>query len=135
MSFLSNGIDAALEWSVVGSFTRIGSAVRRNLDDWNTANPTQMAGRTVVISGATSGLGRAAARDFANMGATVEIIARNGSKAERVGGELKEETGQSNISFVQADTGDLSAIRRIAEELKAKHATIDVLIHNAGALE
>ncbi|MFN0246405.1 MAG: SDR family NAD(P)-dependent oxidoreductase [Kofleriaceae bacterium] len=135
MSFVGDRVDAALEWTVLGSFTRIGAAVRRRLDHWRSLENTQLAGRVIVMSGATSGLGLAAARSFARMGATLEIIARNPSKAETTCETLRRETGNPNVSFIEADTGDLVALRRAAATLLARHPAIHVLIHNAGALD
>ncbi|MFT5359457.1 MAG: dehydrogenase/reductase SDR family protein 12 [Polyangiales bacterium] len=135
MSFFANAVDAALEWSVVGSYTRVGSALRRRLDDWASLEERSLAGRVIVVTGATSGLGLEAARAFAHMGATVEIIARNATKAEATCEELRQETGSSSIGFVVADTGDLAALRSGASELLERHPEIHVLIHNAGALD
>ena len=135
MSFVADRVDAALEWSVVGSFTRIGSALRRRLDHWAPLDERSLSGRVVVMTGATSGLGLEAARAFARMGATVEIIARNSAKAETTCAELRQATGNPKIGFVVADTGDLAALRRAAADLVDRHPAIHVLIHNAGALD
>lgn len=135
MSVVSNGIDAALEWSIVGSFTRLGSTLRRRLDHWSPLDDQCLSGRVMVITGATSGLGLEAARAFARMGATVEIIARNPVKADAVCVDLRQQTGNSEINFVTADTGDLEALQGAAQELMQRHPVIDVLIHNAGALD
>jgi dehydrogenase/reductase SDR family protein 12 len=135
MSALADAIDAALEWSVLGSFTRVGSAVRRRLDHWARLEGPRLAGRVVVLTGATSGLGLEAARTFARLGATVELLARNPRKAEATCAALRHETGHAAIGFTVADTGDLVALRRAAAELLARHRAIDVLIHNAGALD
>ena len=132
---VADRIDAALEWSIVGSFTRVGSALRRRLDHWAPLDGRSLAGRVIVMTGATSGLGREAARAFARMGATIEIVARNPKKAEVTCTELKQETGNPRVGFVIADTGDLEALRRVAAELLARHPSIHVLIHNAGALD
>ena len=135
MSRLSDGIDAALEWSVVGSYTRIGSALRRRLDHFAPLEETRLEGRVIVITGATSGLGLEAARAFARMGATLTIIARDGNKAEATCASLRKEIGNPHIGFVVADTGDLSALRVAATELLRRHPAIHVLVHNAGALD
>ncbi len=135
MSFVADRVDAVLEWSVVGSFTRLGSAIRRRLDHWAPLDGGRLAGRVVVMTGGTSGLGLEAARAFARMGATVEIIARNAAKAEATCTELAQETGNSKVGFVVADTGDLAALRRAARNLARRHPAIHVLIHNAGALD
>jgi NADPH:quinone reductase-like Zn-dependent oxidoreductase len=129
MSNVSDRVDAALEWSVLGSFTRVGSAVRRRLDHWARLEGPRLAGRVVVLTGATSGLGLEAARTFARLGATVELLARNPAKAEATCAALRHETGHAAIGFTVADTGDLVALRRAAGELLARHRAIDVLIH------
>jgi NAD(P)-dependent dehydrogenase (short-subunit alcohol dehydrogenase family) len=134
VSLLADSVDRALEWSVIGSFTRVGSALRRRLDRWEPVTK-RMDGRVVVMTGATSGLGLEAARALARLGATLEIIARNGRKAEETCASLRSETGNSNIRFVIADTGDLAALRTVAAELLSRHGAIHVLIHNAGALD
>jgi NAD(P)-dependent dehydrogenase (short-subunit alcohol dehydrogenase family) len=135
MSFVADRVDAALEWSVVGSFTRVGSALRRRLDHWAPFGERRLAGRVVVMTGATSGLGLEAARSFARMGATLEIIARNGAKAESTCAALRQETGNPNVGFVIADTGALAGLRRAAADILHRHPAIHVLIHNAGALD
>ncbi|MBK6848501.1 MAG: SDR family NAD(P)-dependent oxidoreductase [Proteobacteria bacterium] len=135
MSFIADRVDAALEWSVAGSFTRVGSALRRRLDHWAPLDERSLAGRVVAITGATSGLGLEAAWAFARMGATVEIIARNAAKAEATCVEIRQATGNPKLGFVVADTGDLAALRRAALDLVERRPAIHVLIHNAGALD
>ena len=135
MSFVADRVDAALEWSVVGSFTRVGSALRRRLEHWAPLDERSLSGRVVVMTGATSGLGLEAARAFARMGATVEIIARNPAKAAATCNEIRQATGNPKIGFVVADTGDLAALRSAAADLVERYPAIHVLIHNAGALD
>jgi NAD(P)-dependent dehydrogenase (short-subunit alcohol dehydrogenase family) len=94
-----------------------------------------MTGRVVVMSGAPSGLGLEAARAFANMGATVEILARNEAKAEATCAALRRSTGNAKVGFVVVDTGSLAALRRAAGDLLRRHPAIHALIHNAGALD
>lgn len=135
MSFVADRVDAALEWSVVGSFTRLGSALRRRLDRWEPFEGRRLAGRVVVITGATSGLGYEAARTLAGLGASVEVVARDARKGEATCSELRDATGNPQVGLVVADTGDLAAVRRAAAELLRRHPAIHVLIHNAGALD
>lgn len=135
MGILANGVDKALEWSVAGSFTRLGSSLRRRLDHWAPLAGRHLEGRVIVITGATSGLGLEAVRTLAKLGATIELVARNAGKAAATCAALRAETGNERLGFVQADTGDLGALRRAAGELLARHPRIHVLIHNAGALD
>lgn len=135
MSGFANAVDTALEWSLVGSFTRIGAGVRRRLDHWVPLEGRTMTGKVVVLTGGTSGLGLDTARSLASMGATIEMVVRNASKAQKVCEQLRIETSNPHIGFVVADTGDLAAIRDAAATLLSRHSAIDVLIHNAGALD
>jgi len=136
VSRMRNAVDAVLEASVVGSFTKLGPWVRRRLYHWDAEPVATMQGRTVVISGATSGLGRECARALVRAGASLDIIARNASKAAELCAELQPlASAGASIDVVIADTGDLPAMRAAAATLASRHATIDVLIHNAGALD
>ena len=128
-------MDAALEWGVVGSFTRLGPALRSRLEGWEPLEGRKLDGRVIVMTGATSWLGLEAARAFARMGATLDVVARDARKAEATCTEIRKSTGNQNVHFVVADTGDLTALRRAARELMKRHGAIDVLIHNAGALD
>ena len=122
MSALSEGVDAALELSIGGSFTRVGAALRRRLEDWDTLDDVDLSGRVVVMTGATSGLGLCAAQQFASMGATLTIVARNEAKVIKTCEALRQESGNERVGHVVADTGDLEALRRAADELRARHA-------------
>ncbi|MFT7625146.1 MAG: dehydrogenase/reductase SDR family protein 12 [Myxococcota bacterium] len=132
---MADCVDPGLEWTIVGSFTRLGSALRRRRDNWPPVEGRSLVGRVVVITGATSGLGLEAARACARMGATVEIIARNRTTAEATCCALRQQTDNPNIGFVIAGTGDLAALRRAASDLMERRPAIHVLIHNAGALD
>ena len=135
MSGLADGVDRLLEGSVFGSFTRLGPLVRRRLERWPSLEGYQLAGRVVVITGATSGLGLTTARALLKLGATVEVVARNPEKAAATCAQLKVDTGSSKVGFVVADSGDLEAVRSAAQELLRRHSAVHVLIHNAGALD
>ena len=127
-------IDATLEALVVPSFTRIGFEARRRLFGWQNLDAYRLGGRVVAITGATSGLGRAAAERLAGNGATVIAVGRNPDKTARVAAEIRELTGSPDVSATVADMGDLSSVRRAAEQILSEHQRLDVLIHNAGAL-
>ena len=127
-------VDAVLEAPVVTSYTRLGPAIRRRLDHWQPLHSYDLTGRVIVLTGATSGLGRSAADVFAACGATLVIVGRNGAKTDRVRDELVAASGNANVSVALADMGDLTAVRKLAADLRKRFARIDVLIHNAGAL-
>lgn len=93
-----------------------------------------MQGKTVLITGATDGIGKETARALAKMGAKVTIVGRNREKSERVLAELKQSTGNPNIELLLADLSSMQAVRDLAEAFKTKHDRLDVLVNNAGAI-
>jgi NAD(P)-dependent dehydrogenase (short-subunit alcohol dehydrogenase family) len=135
MTAFADVVDRALEVTVAPSFTRIGSDVRSRLDHWVALSALDGHGRVVVITGATSGLGLAAARTIAACGATVVIVARSVAKAEPVCAELRAAGAPGGVEFVTADIADLDAVRAAAREIRSRHHAVDVLVHNAGALD
>ncbi len=131
MSALADGVDAALEATVVGSFSRVGYGLRSRLGHWQDPGD-RLDGRTVLVTGATSGIGLAAARRFARLGATVRFLARNPAKAEAGRAEIAGAGGDA--AFDIADMADLESLRGFAERFLAANPRLDVLVHNAGAL-
>lgn len=127
-------VDAVLEGLVAPSFTRIGFDARRRLFGWRDLDSYSLGGRVIAITGATSGLGRAAAEQLAGCGATVIAVGRSSAKTERVSAEIRELTGNPAVSALVADLADLTSVRRAADQILAEHQRLDVLIHNAGAL-
>ncbi|AYB53079.2 SDR family oxidoreductase [Ralstonia solanacearum] len=92
-----------------------------------------LTGKVFLVTGATEGIGKAAATHFAKRGATVTLIGRNKEKAERVVDELKAASGNHNLDCLICDLSRLADVRRAAEDFKAKHGRLDVLVNNAGA--
>lgn len=127
-------VDAVIEAPIVTSFTRIGYEARKRLAGWTSLDDYDMTGQVVVLTGATSGLGYAAARQLAACGATLVLVGRSADRNERVVAELIAATGNTSISQVAADMGDLDQVGQLAERVLADHDRLDVLVHNAGAL-
>ena len=92
-----------------------------------------MTGRTVVITGASSGLGLASARALAAGGATVVMLNRDLEKSEVVIEQLTAETGGS-FDLVLVDLASFDSVRRGAAQLLRRHPAIDVLMLNAGII-
>lgn len=90
-------------------------------------------GRTIVITGANTGLGYEAARALSARGARVIIACRSQQKADKAIASIEAANGPVDISFTPLDLGDLSSVRHCAEQLQAGEK-IDVLINNAGIM-
>lgn len=127
-------VDSLIEVPIVTSFTNIGYATRSRLADWTALDDYDLTGRVIVLTGATSGLGHAAAHQLATCGATVVLVGRNADRNEAVVAEMIEATGNTSIAQVAADMGDLEQVRALADRVLTDHDRLDVLIHNAGAL-
>lgn len=89
-----------------------------------------MEGKTVLVTGASSGIGRASAKMLAEAGAQVLLVARHQDALEKVAAEIQEQGG-SAFCWV-CDISDLDDCDRLAREVLAEHGHIDVLFNNAG---
>ncbi len=136
MRALATAVDTVLEALVVPSFTRIGCDVRSRLERWSPVDSYDLSGRVILLSGATSGIGRAAAQTFAHSGATLVALGRDRARLEDLRRELAPVAGSrgGGVDVVVVDMGDLSAVSAAAAAVLANHSTLQVLVHNAGAL-
>src|SRR5215211_4147297 len=85
-----------------------------------------------LITGATSGIGKATAMGLANMGASVVMVGRDQGKGEAVMAEIKEKSTNASVDLMLADLSSQEEIHRLAGEFKEAYPQIDVLINNAG---
>ena len=129
-TFLSNALDAA----VVPGFSKIGYAIRKRMGNWQPISGFDLRGKTVVITGPTSGLGKEVARQLAPTGANLVLVARNEEKCARVIDEITPLCTGNTPVFVRAEMGDLESVRSACAAIHQQFTHIDVLIHNAGAL-
>ena len=96
---------------------------------------TSMAGKTCVVTGASSGIGKATAQALAMMGAEVVMVCRNRERGEAALSEIQGALhGRGRIELKLADLAIMSATRALADDLKRTHPRIHVLVNNAGAI-
>ena len=88
------------------------------------------AGRTVVITGGGSGIGRCTAHELAALGAGVAIIGRNADKLNAVQAEIRSDGGR--VSIHTADIRDEAAVGGVIDAILTEHGCIDGLFNNAG---
>lgn len=131
---LQSLIDDALEVTVVGSFSRVGYQVRQRIFAWDAPADGSMTGRTVLITGPTSGLGRAAADAVATLGARVVLVGRSEARLAEVRDALVAGHGEDRFPVVVADMGSLVSVRAAVAQVLATEPHLDVLIDSAGAI-
>ncbi|WP_373070997.1 SDR family NAD(P)-dependent oxidoreductase [Gemmatimonas sp.] len=104
----------------------------------NAANPNLLQGKTVVVTGASDGIGRAAVRAYVAAGASVVMVGRNEAKtaaaAHSIMSELRGADAERSLTWEIADLSRLEAVHDVADRLLARLPQIDVLANNAGAL-
>jgi dehydrogenase/reductase SDR family member 12 len=135
----ANQVDKMLESTVVGSFSRIGYDLRAKLLPEFAEPLPSLAGQSVLITGATSGIGLAAATALARLGARVHFLARSPGRAEAASHRIAAAAVSAgfdagNAVYQLADLADLDSIQRFAADFAARTDRLDALIHNAGAI-
>jgi NAD(P)-dependent dehydrogenase (short-subunit alcohol dehydrogenase family) len=91
-------------------------------------------GRTVLITGATTGIGKATAIELAHRGAELVLVARDPKKAEATLAAIRARTPDARLDVLYADLSSLAEVRKLATEFQARHPRLHVLLNNAGAI-
>ena len=91
-------------------------------------------GRTIVVTGASDGIGLAAVREYVARGASVVMVGRNEAKTAAAAGRIMSATGRRTVTWEIADLSRLDAVRDLARRLRASHTQIHVIANNAGAV-
>jgi len=112
-------------------FTRLGyCAARRH---WKPVS-AYLGERHMLLTGATSGIGKAAARQLATLGARLTLVARDEEKAAALVAELQEQTGNRHIGYEIADLSLMADVHALCDRLLGAGEPVDALVNNAGAL-
>jgi NAD(P)-dependent dehydrogenase (short-subunit alcohol dehydrogenase family) len=94
-----------------------------------------MEGKVALITGGTSGIGKAAATALAAMGAEVVVTGRNRERAEKALAEIRRDSGGPKVSLMLADLAVQTEVRKLAEGFRERHDRLDVLVNNAGLIQ
>jgi len=91
-----------------------------------------MSGKTCIVTGANSGIGKETALGLAQMGARVVMVCRNAEKGNAALEEIRRESGSSQVDLLIADMSSQASVRALAEQIRQKYPRLDVLVNNAG---
>ncbi len=132
LTTLASALDTALDRTVVGGYTNLGYRVRRL--SWDDSDLEPMRGRVVLVTGATSGLGLAAAQGFARLGATIWLVARDPERGEQARARVAVCCDGGEARLALCDLARLSSVRELAARIGAETDRLDVLVNNAGVM-
>jgi len=91
-----------------------------------------MKDKVVMITGANSGIGKAASLALAKMGANVVMVTRNKEKGEAARAEIIKKSQNNSVDLLMADLSSLESVRKLAAEFEKKYSKLHVLVNNAG---
>jgi NAD(P)-dependent dehydrogenase (short-subunit alcohol dehydrogenase family) len=94
----------------------------------------ELIGKTILITGATNGIGKIAALELAKQGATIAIIGRDQAKTIQVAQQIRVQSKNTNVDGLIADLSSLSEVRGLAQAFRQKYPHLHVLINNAGGI-
>jgi retinol dehydrogenase-12 len=93
-----------------------------------------MSGKTCLVTGATGGIGKETALRLATLGAGVIIVGRDATRGAAAAEEIRGRAPHARVETLTADLSSQAQVRRLAEEVRARHDRLDVLVNNAGVL-
>jgi dehydrogenase/reductase SDR family protein 12 len=125
-------LDTALDRTVLAGYTNVGYALRKRW--WADDALRSMSGSSVLVTGATSGLGLAAAEGFARLGADVWLVARDEQRGERARARIAEHCDGGEARLELCDLAKLDSVRDLARRVIEHTGRLDVLVHNAGVM-
>jgi NAD(P)-dependent dehydrogenase (short-subunit alcohol dehydrogenase family) len=102
--------------------------------DWWAKDISDQTGRVIIITGATSGIGKSGAKILAEKNAIVVMAVRNTQKGEQVAEEIRQKYEQADVRVFELDLTSLESVQNFAEKFKSEFNRLDILINNAGVM-
>lgn len=117
-----------------GGVIRLPALYPGMTDEWTAAEMPDQTGRTVVVTGANTGLGKETARAFARTGATVVMACRSTERGAEAKADIESENPDGELSVLELDLADLDSVRAFADAFHDSHDELHVLCNNAGVM-
>jgi dehydrogenase/reductase SDR family member 12 len=131
-ALVPTALDDILEATIVGSFSKLGFVARRRLWDWG--EPPRADGKLIMVTGASSGIGRSVAVNLARRGADLILVGRNEERLEATRRSAATASGGGRIESAPLDLVDTDAVEKLVARLSASEPRLDGVVHGAGAL-
>ena len=125
-------LDTVLDRTVVAGYTNVGYRIRSR--GWSASDLPRMEGKVVLVSGASSGLGLAAAEGFGRLGATVWLLVRSRERGEEARVRITERSGNDDVHVGVCDLSELQSVPQFAARFRDEAPRLDVLVNNAGVM-
>ena len=101
---------------------------------WTTADIPDLTGKLIIVTGANSGIGYEAAKEFARKGAQTILGCRNLEKARAALEQIEAEIPDASVEIMSLDLASMASVRTFAEQFKARYNRLDILLNNAGIM-
>jgi dehydrogenase/reductase SDR family member 12 len=127
-------LDELLDRTIAPGYSRLGFALRERL--WTTTDPARdaLAGATVLVTGANSGIGKAIAAGVAALGATVLMTVRDPERGESARRDVLAGNPDADLVLERCDVSTFADVRAFAADLSRRRTRLDAVIHNAGVM-
>ncbi len=130
---VSMALDTVLDRTLALGYGSTGLSIRKRLPSWPSDLP-RMDGKVALVTGSGSGIGLATCKGFADLGASVRALARDGQRAARAAAEIRAASPDADVRGVACDLSSLRAVSTFAHRFAAEEPRLDVLVNNAGVM-
>jgi NAD(P)-dependent dehydrogenase (short-subunit alcohol dehydrogenase family) len=142
MRFVLNGISAKAKSGALEPAPIFGNVVtlivphgaREDILNWDTRSIPDLTGKTAIVTGASSGIGKEAARALAAKNAEVTLAVRSAPKGEAAAADIRQSAPQAKVLVEVLDVASLASVAAFAERLRSNRQKLDLLVNNAGVM-
>ncbi|XP_072017683.1 retinol dehydrogenase 13-like isoform X2 [Amphiura filiformis] len=123
-------------WLIFGGVIVVGYLLLRRfaIVGKSCTSKARLDGKTVIVTGANTGIGKETAKDMARRGARVILACRDTSKADKAAQEIRQDTGSTNIVVHKLNLASLQSVRDFSQKILDEENRLDILINNAGIM-